>query len=157
MSRFYKKFLARNYLNINNAVALHLLNKKILYNSNIYLNLPKRQQFFNFFNIKTNKFFGFSAGVFLIKMGRNQKFFKRNNKNIMSITLQLKKEYLYYFKKIYLFFIRNFNYRQYCLFKKILNLISPSIYYFIHYKSFMPKFLNKKRIKRRVLKKLNKQ
>ena len=69
----------------------------------------------------------------------------------------LKKDYIYYFRKIYLFFIKNFNYRQYCLYQKIMELVNPSIYYFVHHQSFMPKFLKKKRIKRRVLKTLKKQ
>ena len=98
-----------------------------------------------------------SAGVFFTRMGRLQKFFKRNPKNIMTLTLQLKKDYIYYFRKIYLFFIKNFNYRQYCLYQKIMELVNPSIYYFVHHQSFMPKFLKKKRIKRRVLKTLKKQ
>ena len=61
--------------------------------------MPKRQQFFTFFNLKTNKQLGFSTGVFLAKMGRKQKFFKRNPKNIMTLTLQLKKDYSFFLKK----------------------------------------------------------
>lgn len=157
MSRFYKKFLIRHYLEFSYLINKKARDNKNKYNSSIFLSLPKRQQFFNFLNIKTKKFTGFSAGIFLLKMGRNQKFFKRNPKNIMTITLQLKKEYLFFFKKIYLFYIKNFNFRQYCLYQKILSLISPKIYYLIHHQSFMPKFLKKKRIKRRVLKMLQRQ
>jgi hypothetical protein len=124
------------------------------YNINFFLTLPKRQQHFNFYDLKLNKHFNFSCGTFLVKMGRKSKFFKRSYKNIMSLTLHMKKLYGYYFKYIYMFVINNFNYRQYLFFKKFLEMLNPHIYYFLHRQSFMPRFLNKRRIKRRVLRQL---
>lgn len=126
------------------------------YKSNFYLTLPKRQQNFVFYDISLKKFFSFTSGVYLTKMGRHMKSFKRNYKNMLVLILQLKKEYGYLLKYIYLFYIKNFNYRQYTFFKKLLNLVNPTIHYLVHKQSFMPKFLNKRRIKRRILHKLNK-
>lgn len=129
-------------------------NQIYYYNITFFLTLPKRQQHFNFYDIKLNKYFNFSCGTFLSKMGRKAKFFKRNHKNIMSLTLHMKKLYGFYFRYIYMFVINNFNYRQYLFFKKFLEMLNPSIYYFLHRQSYMPKFLKNRRIKRRVLRQL---
>ncbi len=157
MSRRYKCSIIKLYWELASVIHNKITRDSSYYNSTVFFTLPKRQQFFTFFNLKTNKQLGFSTGVFLAKMGRKQKFFKRNPKNIMTLTLQLKKDYSFFFKKIYIYFIRNFNYRQYCLYKKIMDLITPKVFYFMHHQSFMPKFLKKKRIKRRVLKNLQRQ
>ena len=60
----------------------------------------------------------------------------------------------FYFKYIYMFVINNFNYRQYLFFKMFLEMLNPHVYYFLHRQSFMPRFLNKRRVKRRVLRQL---
>lgn len=155
MIRRQRKRLMLQYLKYKFLVNLYPNNPILHYNCNFFITLPKRQHHFVFFDLKKKKEFGFSCGSFLIKMGRKTKSFKRNHKNIMSINLHFKKLYGAFLKYIYLFLINNFNYRQYLFFKKFLTMLLPSVYYFVHRQSYIPKFLNKRRIKRRVLRKLN--
>lgn len=134
-----------------------LIKKYQLYTSNFFLTLPKRQQFFTIFNLTTLRQLNISAGRFLASFGRKAKFFKRNPKNITSIVLQLKKTYIHILKYIYFFYIKNYTKRQFLFFQKFLSLLQPTVEYFIHRQSFIPRFLPKKRIKRRVLRLLKQQ
>lgn len=131
--------------------------KTLLYTSLVSITLPKRQQHFNFFDLKTKKYIHFSAGSYLLKIGRKAKFFKRNPKNLVSIVLQLKRDYPVLLKYIYIYYIKNFNYRQLNTLKKLYEILNPKIYYLCHRQSFLPQFLPKRRIKKRVYKKLLKQ
>jgi len=154
MNRKQRRVLYNNYLDLRFRFNNSSRNLTDFFNCTFILSLPKRQQHFNFYDLKLEKKFGFSCGLFLLRMGRKLKSFKRNHKNIMSINLHFKKIYSSFFKYIYFFLINNFNYRQYAFFKKFMYMLSPSVYYFLHRQSYMPKFLNKRRIKRRVLRKL---
>lgn len=162
---FFKKWKIKK-----NKIKRELLYKNILfysstsanlkykfYNSFFFLSLPKRQQFFFILNIKENKQINLSSGRFLTFFGKRAKFFKRNPKNIAGIVMQLKKSYLYLLKYIYLFYIKNCNKRQYLFFDKFYSLIKPNIYFLVHKQSYIPRFLPTRRIKRRVLRIINKQ
>ena len=127
------------------------------YNFTVLVTLPKRQQFFIFYDLKKEKFLNISAGRYLLDIGRKAKFFKRQPQNIMGIVLHLKKIYPLLLQRIYLYSIPNFNYRQFLFYKRFKEIINPEICYLFHAHSFMPKFLPKRRIKRRVLKLLRKQ
>lgn len=128
-----------------------------LYDSFFFLTLPKRQQFFFIYNTNLNKQINLSSGRFLAFFGKRAKFFKRNPKNIAGIVMQLKKSYLYLLKYIYLFYIKNCNKRQYLFFDKFNTLIKPNIFFLIHKQSYIPRFLPIRRVKRRVLRIINKQ
>lgn len=132
-------------------------NPILFYNSTVLVTLPKRQQFFIFYDLKKEKVLNTSAGRYLLDIGRKAKFFKRQPQNIMGIVLHLKKIYPLLLQRIYLYSLPNFNYRQFLFYKRVKEIINPSIYYLFHAHSFMPKFLPKRRIKRRVLKLLRKQ
>ncbi len=140
---FYKKvniFFNKTYVN-----------SSYFYRSNVNISLPKRQQHFNFFDIKLNSEINFSAGRYLLTLGQKSKFFKRNHKNVLSIILQLKKNFLNMLRSIFFFSLKNFNHRQYSFFKRFNIMLKPDIHYFLHKRSFMPLFLPKRRIRRRVL------
>lgn len=126
----------------------------LLCESNFSVTLPKRQQHFNFIDFRLNRALGFSAGRYLLFMGHKSKYFKRRAANIVSIVLQLKRNFPRFLSLIYLFSLNNFNYRQFIFFKKFVSIANPSIKYFMHKRSYLPKFLRKHRIRRRVLKML---
>lgn len=146
-----RKDIVYFYKKINIFFNKTYIHKISFYRSNVYISLPKRQQHFNFFDIKFNSDINFSAGRYLLILGQKSKFFKRNHKNILSIILQLKKNFSKTLKRIWFFSLKNFNHRQYSFFKRFNIMLKPNIYYFLHKKSFMPLFLPKRRIRRRVL------
>jgi hypothetical protein len=126
------------------------------YKTCFFLTLPKRQQFFtiHFLEKSIDKTFG--AGYFLGQIGLKAKFFKRSVKNITGLVMHLKKIYIKDLKYIYMYNIKNYTYRQYLFFNKMLTLIEPNIHYLVHKQSYIPRFLRKRRIKRRVLKLISK-
>lgn len=126
------------------------------YQSNFYLNLPKRQQHFLMLTLKTQKYITLSTGVLLKKILKKNKFFKRIENNVPAILMQLKLNYPNLLNKIFLFYIKNFNYRQATFFYKFIDIINPKIHLLVHRQSFIPRFTPVRRIKRRVLKSLRK-
>lgn len=129
----------------------------LFFNSNFHITLPKRQQYFTFFKLNTSKTTNFSAGRYLLTMGYKSKFFKRQPKNALTIILQLKRNFQNLLRLIYMFSLRNFNHRQFTFFKKFNVIVKPEIKYLIHKRSFIPRFLPKRRIRRRVLRIINKK
>lgn len=125
------------------------------YDSCFFLTLPKKQQFFSIFYLKTCKFYSYSLGQILGKFSIKAKYFKKSYKNIASLMIYLKRYYFKILKKIYLFNIKNYNFRQYLFLFKMLKLIKPKIYYLVHRQSYIPRFLPKRRIKRSVLRIIN--
>lgn len=121
------------------------------YNVSFTLTLPKKQQYYNIFEYATNKRYNFGVGVFLSKFGKRGRFFKRTAKNIPGVVLNFKRNYKKLIQYIFIFFIKNFSYRQFLFFKKFNEMIKPNIYYLWHKQSYIPRFLPKRRIKRRVL------
>lgn len=152
-----KKKIIKLYNNILFINASSAFYQYKVYDSFFFLTLPKRQQFFTIFNLKENKQFNLSSGRFLAFFGKRAKFFKRNPKNIAGIVMQLKKSYIHLLKYIYLFYIKNCNKRQYSFFEKFIALIKPHIFFLVHKQSYIPRFLPTRRIKRKVLKIINKQ
>lgn len=124
--------------------------KKLYFNIN-YLTLPKRQHFFSFLNINTGKGVILSSGVILNTLGYGGKFYKRSYISTASIILFFRKNFLNFFKYIYMYIIKNFNYRQFSFFKRLLTLIPVHIYYLVYRKSYTAQYFPKRRIKRRVL------
>lgn len=153
--KFNRKLFISNYLNLRKSFK-QFVNVKNLYDLCFFLTLPKRQQFFSFFFFKKNKFFTYSANYFLQKFSIKAKFYKRSSKNITSLVMHFKKIFKKELKFIYIFNIKNFSYRQYFFLSKIMELINPHIYYLIHKQSFIPRFLPKRRIKRKILRILSK-
>lgn len=121
------------------------------YNVSFTLSLPQKQQYYNIFEYKTNKRSNFSVGLFLSKFGKRGRFFKRTARNIPGVVLNFKKNYKKLIQYIFIFFIKNFSYRQFLFFKKFNEILKPNIYYLWHKQSYIPRFLPKRRIKRRVL------
>jgi hypothetical protein len=156
-AKLQRKKLLKLYSSFRYATRNIAIRQETLFNSMFNITLPKRQQFFSIVDLTKDKFIGFSAGRLLSVFGRKAKFFKRNPKNATAIALQLKSSYSSFLRFIYLFYIKNFNNRQFFFFKKFMGIVSPQILYLTHRQSFIPRFLPKRRIRRRVLKALNNQ
>lgn len=154
--RRQRKLIIYEYKKISNLFKKSYASTDFLCESNFSVTLPKRQQHFNFNDFRSNRVLSFSAGRYLLFMGHKSKYFKRRAANIVSIVLQLKRNFPRLLSLIYLFSLNNFNYRQFIFFKKLMSIASPNIKYFMHKRSYLPKFLRKHRIRRRVLKMLKK-
>lgn len=119
------------------------------YTSFFYLTLPFRQHYFsiiNFFDTDIH----ISVGAILNWRGPVSKCLKKSNVNINVVLLFFRKFYSQYLSRIYLFTIKNFNCKQYNFFMKFFEQLTPSILYFIHKHSFIPRFCPKRRIKRKI-------
>lgn len=127
------------------------------FSSNFILTLPQRQQCFSFYNLVKKEQLTFTCGKFLNKFYTPAKFYKRSIKNIGGITMTLKKQYIHVLKRFYLVKILNFNYKQWLFWDKLDDTIHPSVKFFLHKKSYIPRWQGKRRIKRVVLRMLNKQ
>ena len=145
------------YKRIKDQVKNFLIDYTKLYTTCFFLSSPKRQYLFSFWDLKNNKIINTSTGSLLAKLTKSKaKFFKRNADALPIITLEFKTNKLQLLKFIYLFSIKNFNKKQYDFFKKFCKLIQPHIFYLIHKQSYIPRYLSKRRIKRSVLKIINK-
>jgi hypothetical protein len=145
----YKKFS----LKINKI----LLNFTDIYTTCFFLNTPKRQYIFCFWDLKLNKIVNTTTGKLLKLIVKNfNKFLKRSIKSLPLLILHFKANDFYLFKNIYLFKLKNFNKKQFDFFKKFCILLKPNVHYLVHKQSYIPRFLPKRRIKRSVLKLINK-
>lgn len=120
----------------------------------VYLLLPARQHRISLLNFIT-KDKHLSVGSILKSDNRWVKCLKRQSSIILSLMFFFKKFYSRKLSRIYLFRIKNFNYRQYCFFTMFLEQLKPSILYFVHKRSYIPQFFPKRRIKRQVLRSLD--
>lgn len=116
-----------------------------------FFSLPKRQHQFTIWNFKPYKHENFSTGKFLNTLKKHVKFYKRDSRNTATVMLQLKKIYGLTLKYVYYMRISNYNYRQFNFFSKYMELFNPYIYFLQHRQSFIPRWTNKRRIKRRIL------
>ena len=122
-----------------------------LYYMIIHISLPTRQHFFNFFNLTVQKSYNYSSGVLLKLADYNVKFYKRTHNCAATLALFFKSHYLGWWSSIYLLVIKNFNYRQISLYKKLNTLIKLNIYYLLHNRPFITNVFPKRRIKRRIV------
>lgn len=152
-----KKKIQLNFINVSK-----FYNKIFVNNTNI---LKKKKQFplFSIFMHKKltyfryfykGKFFIYSNGQLLKNKIKKIKFFKKSLKNFGYIINLLNRKFSNPIKFIYLFYCKNFNFKNYLWIKKFYFLLDPQIEYFIISGSW--NYIKKKRgrIKRKVLKKL---
>lgn len=158
MRRVFKKILKLHYniFSFNFSGFNHKFICEIFINTHLQA-LPQRQHYFNFGNLKNSKSLNFSAGYVLKLLDYKSKFFKRSYTSSAAMVLFFRYYYLQFFKYIYIYRFKNFNYRQIYYFKKLNNSIKLEIYYLLHKKSYIPRFFPPRRIKRRVLRLLGNQ
>jgi hypothetical protein len=147
LAQLYKRIFMKHY---NYKKNLFFLEHKTIFN----LSLPFRQYLFSIRLEERDKFY--SAGDIINIVKGAPKHYKRSHVGLNMSLLYFYKIYYDDLKKIYLFFIKNFNYKQYLFFFKFSKMFRPSVLYFLHKYSFIPVFTPKKRIKRWVLRSLGK-
>ncbi len=144
----FKKII--NIYNNNNNSNLTLKNKFKLYFLSIFMH--KKLLYFRVFY--KNNFYIYSAGHLLGKKIKKLKYFKKSLKNFSSIINILNKKLNKKLNSIFIFYCKNFNYKNYLLIKKFFYLIKPNFHYFITTDSWNYIKKKKKNIKRRVLRNL---
>lgn len=156
--RYIRKLLKfYNYISSFNKTGFYNYYKGSLYTNIHIISIPKRQQYFTFLKNYQARSLNFSGGYILNALGYKIKYFKRSYTSSAILVLFFRHYYLHLFQYIYIYYFKNFNYRQYYFFKKLTNSIKINIYYLLHRKSYIPRFITPRRIKRRVLRIVAKQ
>lgn len=154
--RYIFKLLLWAYKNQNYYLKSHNFDNES-FDSTFTLTLPQRQQCFAFFDLEKNIQKTFTSGKFLNRYYTPAKYYKRSIKNVGGIVMALKKQYLVLFKRIFLVKILNLNYKQWLFWDKFDETLHPTVKFFLHKKSYLPRWQGKRRIKRVVLRMLVKQ
>lgn len=141
---FYKKYTVENYFLINTSI----------YKISLENSLPNRQHIIGV-NTKLKSYI-FSTGYILAVLNIKLKYYKRSLKANSSILLSIQRLFTSDIQHIYLYRCLNFNYRQLLFLQKFYKLINPKIFYFQHKKSYNINYSPQKRIKKRIVKLLNK-
>lgn len=136
---FYKKYLLEPYL----------LSYGTVYTASLQVCLPQRQHHTCFTTSSFKKIR--STGLILSLSDIALKYYKRSFKANTGHILFLQKIFLNSLKYLYLYYVINFNYRQWLFFQKFMLLISPQILILQHKKSYNTYYRPIKRLKRRVL------
>lgn len=150
------KILMWTYTNQNYYLKTHQFDEES-FDSTVTLTNPQRQQCFCFFDLSKQQQITFTAGRFLNQYYTPAKFYKRSIKNVGGIVMALKKQYLPIFRRIFLIKILNLNYKQWVFWDKFDDTIHPTVKFFLHKKSYLPRWQGKRRVKRVVLRMLTKQ
>lgn len=137
---FYKKYLLENYF----------FNNIKLYKSTIQISLPKRQHYTTVLLDAYKRVY--STGLILSISNIKLKYYKRSHRSNTGHILFLQNTYLTAIKHLYLYYVLNFNFRQWIFFNKFLTLVNPNILILQHKKSYNTCYRPVKRLKRRVLK-----
>ena len=126
---------------------------KLLYFS---LFMHKKLQYYSFYY--NNILFNVSNGQLINqKKIKIIKFFKKSNKSFGNSLNLLNKKFKYRFKKIFLFYCRNYNYKNYLWIKKFFYLLKPTFVFSIFTKSWSNVYKYRRRIKKKILKNLTKK
>ena len=141
---FYKKYLIENYF----------LKKTSLYQLSIENFVPKKQHYLKI-NDSLNIYI-YSSGFILKKLQINLKYYKKSTKSNASTILYIQRVFFSKIKYIYFYRCLNFTIRQWIFLQKFYKLINPNIFLFQHKKSYNVNYSPKKRIKKRIVKLLNK-
>lgn len=120
------------------------------YTSSFYLSLPCRQHCFSILNF-IGKDVNLTSGMILNFKWSVSKCLKRSTSSNSVFSLYFKRFYFKILFNIYLYIIKNFNYRQYIFFLNFFEKLKPNILYFVHKHSYLKYFKPKRRIKRSVL------
>lgn len=114
--------------------------------------MHKKLHYYNFYYI--NKYYTISNGQLLKVRTKLTKFFKKSRKSHGSSIVALNKKLNKQLNKINFFFCKNFNYKNYLWLKKFLEVIKPTINYFIisHGWNYVHKY--RRRIKKKILRNL---
>lgn len=91
--------------------------------------MHKKLTYFKY--IAKSKAYIYSTGQLLKKKIKKIKFFKKSLKNFGHTISLLNQKFSKPIKSIYLFYCKNFNYKNYLWIKKFYSLSNPNIRYFV--------------------------
>ncbi len=140
--------LTKIYLQINKEKTKER-NFKLLYLS---VSVHKKLHYFNFFF--KNKLYNFSNGQILGKKTKLTKFFKKSRKSFGASINFLNKKVKKNLNKIFFFYCKNFNYKNYLWIQKFFFLTQPSIIYAIFTRGWAYTHKCRRRIKKKILRNL---
>jgi hypothetical protein len=131
-----KKIVIVNYVNLFKLYkSFNTKNIKKKYFLDFFFLLVKKKMH-RYLVFNKLKLYNISNGQILnYKNKKTIKFFKKSNKSISASISLLNKKFKKKLKKVFFFYCRNYNYKNYLWVKKYFYLIKPIIYYFMVTKS----------------------
>lgn len=114
--------------------------------------MHKKLHYYNFCYL--NKYYTISNGQLLKVRTKLTKFFKKSRKSHGSSIVALNKKLNKQLNKINFFFCKNFNYKNYLWLKKFLDIIKPTINFFIITQGWNYVHKYRRRIKKKILRNL---
>ena len=112
--------------------------------------MRKKLQFFTFY--LDNRYCSYSTGQLLKINIKSLKFLKRSHSSINLSLNSLKKKLKDGLNKIFFFFCKNFNFRNYLWVKNLFYSVKPTIFFFFVTHGYPYISKKKKRIKKKILK-----
>lgn len=141
-------YLSKLYTHINSEKSKER-NFKLLYFS---IFVHKKLHYFNFFY--KNKLYNYSNGQILQKKTKSTKFFKKSRKSFGASINFLNKKLNKSLNKIFFFYCKNFNYKNYLWIQKLFYLIEPTVIYAIFTRGWAYTHKYRRRIKKKILRNL---
>lgn len=141
---FYKKYM----------VELYFCKDSELYTSFLTVTLPNRQHYLSLYS--SNESIFLNAGLVVGMAGVKLKYYKRSVKSNTSLILTLLSLAQNNLRYLYLYLCYNFTYRHWIFLQKLYLLVEPSIFFFQHSKSYNTYYRPVKRLKKKIVKILNK-
>lgn len=144
-------------INITNLYSIYMeinknKNKHTYYLDYFSIFMHKKLHYYNYNYL--NKYYTISNGQLLKVRTKLTKFFKKSRKSHGSSIVSLNKRVNKQLNKINYFFCKNFNYKNYLWLKKFLEVIKPTINYFIITRGWNYVHKYRRRIKKKILRNL---
>lgn len=144
-------------LNITNLYTIYLEINKYKSQNSYYLDffsifMHKKLHYYNYKYLA--KYYTISNGQLLKVRTKLTKFFKKSRKSHGSSIVSLNKKLNKQLNKINFFFCKNFNFKNYLWLKKFLEVIKPTINYFIITRGWTYVHKYRRRIKKKILRNL---
>jgi hypothetical protein len=115
--------------------------------------MHKKLQYYSFFF--NNTLYNVSNGQLINqKKTKIVKFFKKSNKSFGSSINLLNKKLKRRFKRIFFFYCRNYNYKNYLWIKKFFYLLKPTFMFSVFTRNWNYIHKNRRRVKKKILKNL---
>jgi len=150
-----QKKLELNYIELSNMYISIFKERKIEQSYKVLyfsLFMHKKLHYYSFFVKKKLK--TFSNGQILYKRTKITKFFKKSRKSFGASINLLNKKLKRNLNKIFFFYCKNFNYKNYLWLKKFFYLLEPTINFAIFTRGWSYVHKYRRRIKKKILRNL---
>lgn len=149
---FFIRIIANIYIYTSLSLDYKKSNDFFSFDTILSIFSPKRQMYFNFFNVSLTFNHLFSSGVFLKNNYRCFKFFKKSQISFNPLLLMFKYKYFDDLDFLFCLSIRNFLKKHYIFLKKFFLYIRTEVKYLLLTKSWNFTTKPKKRIKKKTIK-----